>query len=384
MGDWRRISLVDLAEGWERMDLTLNGRFLGRPVTGVERVAIELTRAMRDLLRSRGDTDIEVAVPPGVAVGDALGAAPVVRTVGSRSGHGWEQFDLPRISATEWLLSLCNTGPAFRRRHAVVIHDALFIDHPESFSWAFRCWYRALLTIIARRAAVVLTVSDYSRRVLERHRIVAPGKTHVLRLGVEHVHAVTADDTILGRIDVRPGGYLLTIGSRAPHKNLEMLARAFQDAAVEGVTLVFAGGGNARVFQDAGLPEGPTIRYTGRISDEELRALYDNAMAFACPSLSEGFGLPPLEAMARGCPVLATTGGSVPEILGDAPIYIDPHDPAAWRDEIRRLCGDAALRGRLRAAGRERAAAFTWHGAAEALLAVMSSADDAVNKAVAR
>lgn len=366
------------------MNLTLNGRFLGRPVTGVERVAIELTRAIRDLSHRRGGADIKIAVPPGVVVGDTLGAAPVVLTIGSRNGHGWEQFDLSRIFATHWLLSLCNTGPAFRRRHAVVIHDALFIDHPESFSWAFRCWYRVLLTIIARRAAVVLTVSDYSRRVLERHRVVAPGKAHVLRLGVEHVHAVTADDAILERIDVPRGRYLLTIGSRAPHKNLAMLIRAFQDAAVEGVTLVVAGGGNARVFQDVGLLEGPTIRYTGRISDEELKALYDNAMAFACPSLSEGFGLPPLEAMARGCPVLATTGGSVPEILGGAPVYVDPRDPVAWRDAIRNICGDAALRTRLGAAGRERAASFTWYGAAETLLDILSSADDAANKAVAR
>lgn len=362
--------------------LVLNGRFLGRPVTGVERVAIQLTRAMRDLLRRREGADIDVLVPAGSAGLDraltALGTPPPVAIlVGRRGGHAWEQTDLPRARPDAWLLSLCNMGPMLRHRQAVVIHDTLFIDHPESFSRAFRWWYRLVLTVLGRRAAVVFTVSEFSRASLERQGLVPPGKTHVLRLGVDHLRDLPVDASILERVGVRPNGYLLAIGSLARHKNLTTLIDAFVDAELDGIDLVIAGGGNSRVFQDAGLRQAPNIRYTGRIDDAALKGLYAHALAFACPSISEGFGLPPLEAMTFGCPVVATTGGAVPEVCGDAALYADPHDRGAWRDALRRIAGDAALRETLGARATERAARFTWRAAATQVLDVLERAEQA-------
>lgn len=359
------------------MRLVLNGRFLGRPVTGVERVALELSRALRIILAQRGEADIEVLVPPTAVVDDAATALgdppPAIDAVGRRGGHAWEQHDLRRARPDAWLLSLCNVGPMLRRQQAVVIHDTLFIDHPESFSRAFRWWYRLVLGVVGRRAGAVFTVSDFSRRSLERHGLVPRGKANVLHLGVDHLRDGHVDDTILDRIGVRPQGYLLAIGSLARHKNLAMLVDAFIAADLGEIDLVVAGGGNGRVFQHAGLREAPNIRYTGRIDDAALKGLYANAIAFACPSISEGFGLPPLEAMSFGCPVVATTGGAVPEVCGNAAIYADPNDCAAWVDALRRVVGEPALRDGLRERALARAATFTWTRAAERMLAVLTA-----------
>lgn len=358
------------------MRLVLNGRFLGRPVTGVERVALELTRAMRIVLAQRGERDIDVLIPAGTPLVDGavlLGdPAPGVDCVGRRTGHAWEQFDLLRARSDAWLLSLCNVGPMLRRQQAVVIHDTLFIDHPDSFSRAFRWWYRLVIGVIGRRAGAVFTVSDFSKASLERHGLVPVGKAHVLRLGVDHLQGGTCDTAILEQIGVRPRGYILAIGSLARHKNLSMLIDAFRAADLPDLDLVVAGGGNSRVFQHAGLGGDANIRFTGRISDAALRGLYANAIAFACPSISEGFGLPPLEAMTFGCPVVATTGGAVPEICCDAAIYADPHDMDAWIGALRRIAEDDALRVSLSSRSKERVSRFTWEGAARQVLDVLA------------
>ncbi|SEM02309.1 Glycosyltransferase involved in cell wall bisynthesis [Sphingomonas palmae] len=358
------------------MRFVLNGRFLGRPVTGVERVALELTRAMRGLLAQRGERDIDVLIPsttPAINVEMLLGGpVPAVNKVGRRAGHAWEQIDLSCAYPDAWLLSLCNVGPMLRRRQAIMIHDTLFIDHPESFSRAFRWWYRLVVSVVGRRADAVFTVSEFSKASLERHKLVPAGKAHVLRLGIDHLEGAVCDEAILDQIGVRPHGYVLAIGSLARHKNLGMLIDAFRAAELHDVDLVVAGGGNSRVFQHAGLSGGANIRYTGRISDAALKGLYAKAMAFACPSISEGFGLPPLEAMSFGCPVVATTGGAVPEMCGDAAIYADPYDRAAWTQALRRIANDASLRETLSSRSRERAGFFTWVNAARQVLDVLA------------
>ena len=196
-----------------------------------------------------------------------------------------------------------------------------------------------------------------------------------MHLGGDHIRALVADEGVFARIGARPGGYFLAVGSLARHKNLRLLVDAFLAAGLDGVDLVIAGGSNPRIFSEGGLPTAPTIRYAGRVTDEELKALYAGAIAFACPSLSEGFGLPPVEAMACGCPVIATTGGSVPEVCGDAAVYADPRDPAAWREAIRRVTLDAGLRADMRRHGLERATIFTWRKAAVRMLGILARHD---------
>jgi glycosyltransferase involved in cell wall biosynthesis len=366
------------------MRLALNARFLNRPVTGVERLALELGRSVRTLLASRGQPDLEIVVPADTPVVDnavVFGApAPHVSVIGRLGGHAWEQAELARALPDAWLLNLCNTGPVTRRRQALLICDAQVILHPESYSRAFRWWYRVMMTLASRRAAVVFTISDFSKAQLERFGLVPRGKAQVLRLGIDHLDRVKAEPEVLVRHELDRRPFLLAIGSLARHKNLAMLIDAFVAADLPNLDLVVAGGGNAKVFQGAGLREAPNIRFLGRVSDGELKALYGAAYAFACPSLTEGFGFTPLEAMRMGCPVVATTGGAVPEVCGDAAIYADPHDMHAWTMALRRIAGDETLRADLADRAGTRAALFTWQLTAQQLLDALTASDDLVNK----
>ena len=361
-----------------RFDLVLNGRFLGRSVTGVERLALELGRGMRELLAALGEDDLQVVVPTGTSIEpniDGLGQPrPAITVLGRLAGHLWEQAELSGARPRAWLLNLCNTGPMTRRRQALVVCDAQFLLHPESYSRVFRWWYRVLVSLASRRAAAVFTISHFSRTQLEKHRLVPRGKAHVLRLGIDHLDAVDADPSVLARHGLT-GPYLLAIGSLARHKNLATLVDAFVEAGLPAVDLVIAGGGNPGIFQAAGLREAPNIRYLGRVTDGELKTLYGHALAFACPSLSEGFGFTPLEAMAMSCPVIATTGGAVPEVCGDAALYADPLDRSAWREALSQVVTDAGLRADLARRATARAGLFTWREAARQVLEVLAGQD---------
>ena len=255
--------------------------------------------------------------------------------------------------------------------------DAQVYRQPQSYSLAFRTWYRVMTPLLARRATALFTISHFSRRELEKVGAFPTGKATVLRLGVDHIDRIAPDPTMLDRHGLTAGSYVLAIGSLAPHKNLRTLVSAFQQATVPPhIRLVIAGGGNERIFADAGLPTDPRIHYLGRVSDQELRALYDGALAFACPAFTEGFGLPALEAMACGCPVIATTGGAVPEVCGEAALYADPHRIDEWIAAIATMTADPVLRDRLAIDARRHAASFRWRTTAIQLLEVLARQDD--------
>lgn len=354
-------------------DFAVNARFLTRPASGVDRVAIELITA----LSMRADIGTLVLLHP---VSDHLylgwlDALPVVarakiklRPLGHLQGHLWEQLELARSEPSLLLLSLCSTGPVLRRNQAVMIHDAQVWDVPQSYSRAFRLAYRVLLPMLARRAQHVLTVSQFSARRLTDLGIAPLGKPVVVLNGADHVLRIDADPETLARHGLVPKGYLLAIGNLAPHKNLALLVAAAAARPPSAPPLIIAGGMNSKVFADAGLRATPNIRFIGRVSDAELRALYEGAIALAFPSLTEGFGLPPIEAMLCGCPVIATTGGAVPEICGDAALFVDPSDQPGWTAALQRMCVDMPLRTDLVRKGIEQSARYTWHQAAEVLV----------------
>ena len=347
--------------------LALNARFATRPMSGVDRVALELTRAVLAL----GDGVDIVGLAPNRPL---LTDLPVSIARGRLKGQAWEQLELPWARGDRLLFSPCNTGPMMVRDQAVLIHDAQPWLQPEAYSLAFRAWYRLLLPRLARRARVVLTISDYSRSQLERFGIVPPGKAQVVPNGADHILRIIPDPDTLARHNLVPGGYLLALGNLSPHKNLTRLMRAAAARPVGQAPLVIAGGGNSRVFVDAGLEPPPGVRLLGRVSDGELRALYTHAMAFVFPSLTEGFGLPPLEAMLCGCPTVVSSAGAIPEVCGGASRYVDPTDEAGWTRAMVDIQASLELRQALIEKGLRRAARFTWARSAKILLEVLENA----------
>jgi glycosyltransferase involved in cell wall biosynthesis len=333
----------------------VNGRFLTRRLTGVDRFAVELLGVMAPLL-----PELEAIVPAAASVVAAPIPGLPVRHGGRFDGHAWEQVALPRIAGDRLLLNLCNTAPALRERQAVVVHDAGAIANASNYSPAFRAWYRVMLTGVMRRSRLVATVSRFSADELMRHfgRDAARG-IELVGEGGEHILREAADDAVIDRLDLRGRRFVLAVGSQSANKNFSAVLAAMDSLQGHDVLLVAAGGGDPKVFAASDVQH-PRLRRAGYVSDRELRALYEHALCFAFPSFYEGFGLPPVEAMCCGCPVIVSQRASLPEVCGTAALYCDPTDAATLAAQIQRVIDSDSLREELSAAGRARAAQWTW------------------------
>jgi glycosyltransferase involved in cell wall biosynthesis len=235
-------------------------------------------------------------------------------------------------------------------------------------------WYRWLFRHHARSDARLITVSEFSRRRLAAALRVAPERFAVIRLGADHMERVTPDHGLLVSHGLEHRPFVLAVGSANPTKRLDALVRAWAGLGRTGARLVIAGGVNASVFAAADPSSAPGVVHLGPVDDAGLKALYTAAAGLVFPSVYEGFGLPPLEAMACGCPAAVSRAASLPEVCGDAALMFDADDSAALAGVMRALLDDAGLRDRLRARGRGRAAAFRWDDAASDLLAAMGVA----------
>jgi glycosyltransferase involved in cell wall biosynthesis len=352
--------------------IEINARFLTQPITGVQRFAVEMVRAIdRQLSAStafRGRYRFRLIAPRHARSMD-LEHIPMIR-VGRLGGHGWEQLELPARAGRRVLLNLCNTAPV-AARNVVTIHDAAVFAVPQAYSPAFRLWYRTLIPLLGRSALAIVTVSEFSRTELSRRAGIAPRRLDVVPQGCEHIKQPPADQGVFSRLPVSPGRYLLAVGSRSPHKNIGLLAAALPRLGEGTLPLVLAGGANPRVFGDttATLDEG--VHSAGYVTDGELRALYEGACCFVYPSLYEGFGIPPLEAMMCGCPVIVSRAAALPEVCGEAALYCDPRDPEDLAKSIRMLIQDPCRRDQLRRLGLERAQGFTWERASAMLLEIL-------------
>lgn len=353
----------------------LNGRFLGQSLTGVQRFSAEIALAI-DRLMIAGDWPGTTLLTPRSARPDAPApsfARIGTREVGRSSGHVWEQTDLPRAARGGTLVSLGNTAPALAgRQQVVVIHDAGVFDTPGSYSWRFRLWYRTLQHTLTRVGARIVTVSEFSRSRIVDRLGVDPARISVMYEGADHISRVTPDPATLERHRLQAGRYALVVGSRVAHKNLAALAQVSDALQQRGMVIAIVGGSNRDIFQESG-PSGRFGRRLGRATDAELRALYEGAACLLFPSQYEGFGLPPVEAMACDCPVVAFRGGAVEEICGDAALYVDGSDAAGIVAAVESLLDTPDLFRLLIARGRARAASLTWEASARVLGGVVQT-----------
>jgi glycosyltransferase involved in cell wall biosynthesis len=352
----------------------INGRFLGQRTTGVQRYARELLGALDRLLFTsesrRRELRFEVLTPPGTSASLALEAMDI-QEVGRLTGHLWEQVDLARHVGGNLLLNLANTAPLAARSTITTIYDASVYAVPGAYSLPFRTWYRLLLPATGRRARRVVTCSEFSRLELERYAGIDRANTTVIYGSGEHVLATPPDETVLNRLGLRSRPYILAVSSRSEHKNLAGLERAASLLGDRDLKVVLAGGENSGVFRPERTCEGNGVQRTGYVTNGELRALYQNAACFVYPSFYEGFGLPPLEAMACGCPVVVSRAASLPEVCGDAAVYCDPHSDRDIAEAMERVMNDVSLRDNLRRKGTEHSARFTWKQSAESMLKVI-------------
>ncbi len=353
-------------------DFAVNGRFLGKPVTGVQRYAVNVVTAMNRSLVRRG-TRARLLAPAGTT-DPGLGAMPLVEAAGL-SGHAWEQVTLPLASDLP-LLSLCNTGPVVRARQAVCIHDANVFEAGGSYSFNFRAFYKLVQPLLARRALTLTTVSHHSATQIARWMPVRAADIVVLPNGHEHAldwhpeNAVVAPRLFEGPGALEPGRFILVIGSRARHKNMRLVRDIAPALAARGLEVVIVGGA-ASIFAGEDLAPAPNVQFTGTIADDDLAYLLGRALCLVFPSWTEGFGLPILEAMARGCPVISSNRASMPEICGGAALMAWPDRPQDWLSHIFRLAGSESLRADLIGAGKARLPSFAWQTTGERYVDLM-------------
>ncbi len=350
--------------------LFINGRFLSQPLTGVQRYAIALLTAMDDLLASDPawqSLPVVCLVPTGIDQKPPWQRIQL-QPVGINRGNLWEQFDLPLFLRGRFLFSPANLGPWFHRQQAATFHDASIFAVPQAYSFAFRLKYRLGLWLLARQARLLLTDSVFSQRELAHYLSLSPERMQVVPLGADHLAQVAPDESILARLNLEPGQYLLSVASQSPHKNTARLAQAV--SRLQGaVRLVLVGGMNQAIFQhDALQVDESRIIRTGYLTDQALVALYQHALAFVFPSLYEGFGLPVLEAMRAGCPVLCSRAASLPEVGGDAVRYFDPLDVDGMAAALDDFLLHPALQAELRSRGLVHAQTFTWRATARQTL----------------
>jgi GT2 family glycosyltransferase/glycosyltransferase involved in cell wall biosynthesis len=315
-----------------------------REIGGVERVATEMATRLPQLRPDR----YAVMRPPSAFA--------------HRAGHVWEQGLLPAVARNAQVLYCpANLAPAASRRSVVVIHDLAALRHPEWYSPPYASYQRRILPLLARRARRVIAPSEFSRREVAEGLGLDPERIAVVPNGVDARFSPSADPEPARRAHGLEGPYVLVVGTRIARKNVTALADAANRLRELGIELVSAGSG--RGYMRPG--ETPPLRALGYVQEEHLPGLYAGARALAMPSLYEGFGLPVLEAMASGVPVVAADRTALPETCGGAALLVDPTDTIALADALSLAATDEAVRERLIERGLGRASEFTWEHSAQ-------------------
>jgi glycosyltransferase involved in cell wall biosynthesis len=349
--------------------LYINGKFMSGGATAVHRVAQELITA---LARAAPDRELRLLVPPGL---ERLRNDPGIPAypVGRLTGTAWEQISLPRHARVGLLLNLCNRAPLALRNGLTLMHDAQAFTSPQSYPFGRRVLGQWQARIAGRRQLGLLTVSEFAKSELVGLGLAPAERVHVIANGVDHVLRTPAEPEILPRLGLGPRGYALALANLMPHKNVALLIRAFARPALADMTLVLVGGTGRDAFAAAGIPAGANVLFPGYVSDGEMRALQAHALAVCTPSLTEGFGMPPVEGLKLGTPAVIAPCGALPEVCGPGALQADPHDPAAWEAALLRLRDDSGLHARLARDGQAFVARFTWQAAARRLLDVIDA-----------
>ena len=365
------------------MRIGINARFLVAKRTGVQRAAYNLLRSLVGIDRDNeyflftGEnekTNPEWNFPNVHVVGAEIREGESIRN------HLWEQFQLPRLAKkyqVDILHSPANMAPIFYKGKSIVhIHDLCFVVNPQWYSFPFHTIYNLVIPRLAHRASKVITNSNNSRNDLLQFCDVSSDRVSLIYWAVDEIFSEASDNLKATSTENPAEGYILYVGSLEPRKNIRTLIESFEHMRNQNpklTTKLVLIGGESPLFAEVRLNVKRyknDVIFKGFVNDELLRDYYRRATLVVYPSLYEGFGLPPLEAMASGTPVVTSNTSSIPEVVGDAALMVSPMDVEGLSDAMLRVLNDPELRAVLRRKGLEQVKKFNWMRVAKHTLAV--------------
>lgn len=280
-------------------------------------------------------------------------------------GHLWEQFVLPLKSFNKVLWSPSTTGPIFKANQIVTLHDMIWYEHPEWFSKSFALYYKIFVPLVLKKSKKIIVISEYTKNQAIKYLKLPSEKFATIYNGVDEkfrIYSKNEINNIRGKYKLKKP-FLLCVGSLKPNKNLNRLFLAWEAVSYsfkKNFDLVVVGG-TGNNFNGVGFEKLPDeVRLLGHIPDKDLPLIYSAAYAFVFPSLYEGFGLPILESMACGTPVITSNVTAMPEVAGNAALFVNPYFVEELKSSIELICSNRKLYNNLVEKGLERVSHFHW------------------------
>lgn len=350
------------------MKYVINGRFLSQKISGVQRFAIEITHCLIKL-----NPEIVVLCPPNINLNSDLTKIWNIKIIGANTGHKWEQWDLPLFlhqNNKPLLLNLCNTAPLFYNRNLVTVHDVCFAKHKEWYSTTFKLFYNFLIPKILKKSIAVFTVSKFSKSEIRSYFDIPSSKIFVIPNAVSSQFSLKSNN----HEALLKEKIILSVASIDPRKNQSTLVKAFVQLKKEDWKLYLVGAKHqAFSSQNEAANSSTNILWTGYLDDHELISLYHKASIFVYPSLYEGFGIPPLEAMTAGCPIIVSDIPALRETCKEAALYFDPLSVTQLTNQLTMLIESEDLQLELVSLGLDRAKKYNWEKSAKEILKLIES-----------
>lgn len=299
----------------------INGRFLTQNITGVQRYAIEIVKALDKYLDDNKLNDkykFEIVCSKNIKQKLILKNIEI-KKIGSLKGHLWEQIELPLYVKNKFLFNFCNCAPLVKKNQIVTIHDVAVCAVPYAYSKTFRIWYKFMYKILTSRLKKIFTVSEFSKKELNKYFNIPLDRVEVTYNGIDHMKNIKPDENIFSKFGIEKNNYILAVSSLNPSKNFRLILETAK--ILPEINFIIAGGTNSNVFEKQGFDVTSNVKFIGYVNDEELVALYKYANCFIYPSIYEGFGIPPLEAMFFDCPVIVSEIEVFHEILKEYSLY---------------------------------------------------------------
>lgn len=343
-------------------EVYINGRFLCNKMDGISRFSFEICKQLKRL-----GLDFKIVIPKWLEYENEE-SFEIVR-FGNLKSHFWEQIDLLRFLKTKGnplLLNLSGLGPLFYNNQIITIHDLSFYENKKWFSKSYTLFYSIATPVLARNALKILTVSNFSKTEIIKYLKIDEKKIEVIYNAAVNDLEKSSDNIQISPIvnSILNDKYVLAVSSIDPRKNLQRLINSFLELNLENYKLVLVGK-ISNHFNVKLSSNSKSVIFTGFVSDSELSILYKKCEFFIYPSLYEGFGIPPLEAMKNDCAVIVSEIPSLKEVCSDAALYVNPFDTENIKNGMLKIIEDSGLKEELKRKGSLRSEFFKWKDSGE-------------------